>query len=166
MVAAGPLQVATPACGDPWHVAQLKPAAALAYASLPASTASLHPTGPVPDELELLDEEDELLLELDDELELLDEEDEDELLLELDDELLDDEGSPEDDEELLPGVIPPFVQPCRAKRPAAIKIKEIFFIFNDPYKCDPVYIVCCIPDYWIPPPLLRKSRLIIGTTAS
>ncbi len=151
MVAKGPLQTGTPACGVPWHDAQLKPAAVLAYATRPASTASLHPTGPVPDELELLlDEEDELLLELDDELELLD-----------------DEGSPEDDdEELLPGVIPPFVQPCRAKRPAAIKIKEIFFIFNDPYKCDPVYIVCCIPDYWIPPPLLRKSRLIIGTTAS
>ena len=80
--------------------------------------------------LEELDEELELELELLDELELeptpLDEEELDEELEELEDE----DGSPEDDEELEPGVMPPFVQPCKANKPAAIKIKEIFFILT------------------------------------
>lgn len=80
--------------------------------------------------LEELDEELELELELLDELELeptpLDEEELDEELEELEDE----DGSPEDDEELEPGVMPPSVQPCKANKPAVIKIKEIFFILT------------------------------------
>lgn len=76
-------------------------------------------------ELELLDE-----LELDElELEVLEptspEEDEEELEDELEDEL------PEDDEDVLvPGVMPPLEQPCSAKSPAAINTKEIFFIIT------------------------------------
>jgi len=65
-------------------------------------------------EEELLEEEDELL-----ELEV----DEVELLLEE----LDEVDPPEDDElELVP--MPPLVHPCRAKAPAATKIKAIFLI--------------------------------------
>lgn len=81
------------------------------------------------DELELLEDELELLEDasapLDDELELVSpppEVDEEELE--------DDDGSPEDDEELEPGVMPPSVQPCKANKPAVIKIKEIFFILT------------------------------------
>ena len=73
---------------------------------------------------ELLEELEELL---DDELlptpEL--EDDDVELLEELEDDPPE-ELLPED--ELLPGVIPPLVQPCRANAPAANNTKAIFFI--------------------------------------
>jgi hypothetical protein len=85
------------------------------------------PTTGSPPELDVLLEDDELL-ELD-ELELL-EEDELVVLDEEDVELLElDEAAPLeelDELELVP--MPPFVQPCRAKAPAATKTKAIFLI--------------------------------------
>ena len=66
----------------------------------------------------------EELLELDELLAPEDDDDELEVL-----ELLDDEPPPEEEElELLPGVIPPLLQPCKANAPAATKIKAIFFM--------------------------------------
>ena len=109
--------------------------------------------------LEELDEELELELELLDELELeptpLDEEELDEELEELE-ELEDEDGSPEDDEELEPGVTPPLVQPCSAKRPAAIKNKEIFFILTILTNCARHIFLCCMPNSGISPLLQEK----------
>lgn len=112
-----------------------------------------------------LDElEEELELELLDELELLEVEltplDDDEL--DDEDELLDEEeGLPEDDEELVPGVTPPLVQPCRAKKPAAIKNKEIFFILTILTNCARhiSYAACRTVEFRR---FSRKSWLIIG----
>jgi hypothetical protein len=77
---------------------------------------------------ELLEELDELLDEVLLELELLLE---DELLELLDEEELLDEDElvlPDDELELVPGVIAPLVQPCKAKMLAAIKTKAMFLI--------------------------------------
>lgn len=84
---------------------------------MPAATSSLQVTG-APLELE------EELLDDDEELEELEEDDE--LEAPLDDD--EDDAPPELLEDELPGVIPPFVHPCRATAPAAKKMSAIFFI--------------------------------------
>jgi hypothetical protein len=107
-------------------------------------------------ELELLDE-----LELDElELEVLEptspEEDEEELEDELEDEL------PEDDEDVLvPGVMPPLEQPCKATKPAVIRIKEIFFILTILTNCvrHISYAACRTVEFRR---FSEKSWLIIG----
>lgn len=116
---------------------------------------------------------DELEEEL--ELELLELEPLELELLELDptpleDELEDDddeEGSPEpeDDEELAPGVMPPLVQPCKANKPAVIKIKEIFFILTILTNCARhiSYAAYRAVEFRR---FSGKSWLIIGTTPS
>lgn len=81
---------------------------------------------------------------------------------ELEEELEDDDGLPEDDEELLePGVMPPLEQPCKATKPAAIKIKEIFFILTILTNCARhiSYAACRTVEFRR---FSEKSWLIIG----
>jgi hypothetical protein len=88
--------------------------------AIPSATSSVQVKPPEDDELDELDE----LLE-EDEDEELDEELEEE---ELDAPLEDDDDAPPELLEELPGVTPPFVQPCRATAPVANKMSAIFFI--------------------------------------